>query len=401
MSAGSASSAFPPPLAGVTVVSFEQAVAAPFATRQLADLGARVIKIERPGDGDFARKYDTTVRGLSSHFVWLNRSKESLTLDLKHPDAREIIGRLAARADVVMQNLAPGAATRLGLSASALRAAHPRLIVCDISGYGSTGPYKEKKAYDLLVQNEAGLVSITGTEAAPSKVAISIADIAAGMYGYSAVLTALLVRERTGEGASIAVSLFDALGEWMGFPMYFALYGGSPPPRTGASHATLAPYGPYDTSDGTVVFGLQNEREWARFCTDVLRDASLVADPRFAGNSARVAHRVELDATLGSVLSALTTEETLARLDAAQIANSRMNSVHEFAAHPQQAARNRWHEIGSPAGPLRALAPPAIIEGVEPVMGAIPALGEHTEAILAELGYDVATIAEWRAKGAI
>jgi itaconate CoA-transferase len=391
----------PPLLANVTVVALEQAVAAPFATRQLADLGARVIKVERPGDGDFARRYDRAVRGLCSHFVWLNRSKESLTLDLKQAAAREVLDRLLARADVFVQNLAPGAADRLGLSAESIRRRRPETIVCNISGYGAAGPFRDKKAYDLLVQNETGLVSITGTEDTPSKVAISIADIAAGMYAYSAILTTILRQERTGEGASIEVSLFDALGEWMGFPMYYTMYGGASPPRTGARHATLAPYGPFRTADGSVSLGLQNEREWVRFCRDVLRAPELARDPRFASNPDRVAHRAELDAAIAAILGSLSSDEVIRRLEAAQIANGRMNSVAEFAAHPQHAARDRWRTIASPAGPLRALAPPAIVNGVDPVMGAVPALGEHTDAILAELGFGGSTVAAWRAGGVI
>jgi itaconate CoA-transferase len=389
------------PLDDLTVVSLEQAVAAPFATRQLADLGARVIKVERPGEGDFARRYDTSVRGLSSHFVWLNRSKESLTLDVKHPSAREVLDRVLARADVFVQNLAPGAAERLGLSAASLRAARPALVVCNISGYGSSGPLRDKKAYDLLVQNETGLVSITGTEQTPSKVAISIADIAAGMYAYSGILTALLRRAQTGVGAAIDVSLFDALGEWMGFPMYYTMYGGTPPARTGASHATVAPYGPFATADGTVSFGLQNEREWRRFCTDVLRAPDVADDPRFASNPDRVTHRADLEAAINEVLRQLPSADVVARLDAAQIANGRMNSMAEFAAHPQHGARDRWRTIDSPAGPLRALAPPAIVDDLEPEMGAVPALGEHTDAILRELGYDAAAIEAWRAAGVV
>ena len=390
------------PLDGVTVLSLEQAVAAPFTTRQLADLGARVIKIERPGVGDFARSYDTTVRGLSSHFVWLNRSKESLTLDVKHPDASEVLRRLLDGTDVFVQNLAPGATARLGLSAAVLRAAHPRLIVCEISGYGSSGPYRDRKAYDLLVQAEAGLVSITGTAEEPVKVAISVADIAAGMYAYSGILTALLMRHQTGAGTVLEVSMLEALGEWMGYPMYYGTYGDAEPRRSGARHAAIAPYGPFAGGDGEVVFlGVQNEREWRSFCTQVLRRSELAGDRRFASNAARVEHRVALDAEIEGVFDRLPTSEVLERLESARIANARLRTVRQFADHPQLAARDRWHEVGTPAGPIRAPAPPATIDGVEPVMGPVPALGAHTEAILAELGFDAATIEGWRDAGMV
>ena len=384
------------PLKGVVVIAVEQAVAAPFASRQLADLGARVIKIERPGVGDFARSYDTTVKGLASHFVWTNRSKESLTLDLKRPEAVDVLTRLVARADVFMHNLAPGAIGRLGFGSDVLRARYKRLITCEISGYGSSGPYRDKKAYDLLVQSEAGLVSITGTDDTPSKVGISIADIAAGMYAFSGVLAALLRREQTGEGSALEVSMFDALAEWMGFPAYFTEYGGTAPPRSGARHASIAPYGPYLAGDGQPVYlGLQNEREWARFCADVLQRPALVDDERFASNSARVAHQEALDDVIGKAFAGLSAADVIARLDAAGIANARMNSMQDFIAHPQLAARNRWRDIDSPAGPLRALVPPVMLDDAEPVMGPVPALGEHTDRILVELGYDATTIAEW------
>ena len=375
------------PLQGITVVSIEQAVAAPFATRQLADLGARVIKIERPGEGDFARRYDTTVRGQSSHFVWLNRSKESLTLDLKHADASLIVGRLLERADVFVQNLAPGATGRLGLEAAVLRARYPRLIVCDISGYGSDGPYSRKKAYDLLIQCETGVVSVTGTPETPSKTGISVADIAAGMYGYSGILTALYQRERTGQGTAFEVSMFEALGEWMGYPAYFAACGGTPPPRTGASHATICPYGPFPTSGGKLVFlGIQNEREWKNFCDSVLRRPELAADPRFAHNAARVTNRAQLNGIIEDIFSVMEAAEVIARLDAANIANARLNTAQEFWDHPQLKARNRWRQIDSPEGSLMAMLPPTTMEGIEPRMGPVPSLGEHTRAILAECG---------------
>ena len=389
-------------LEGITVVSLEQAVAAPFATRQLADLGARVVKVERPGSGDFARGYDRTVKGLSSHFVWLNRSKESLTLDLKHPEAATILKRLLERADVFVQNLAPGAAERLNFGADVLTARDPRLIVCNISGYGSSGPYRDKKAYDLLIQCETGLVSTTGTEDTPSKVGISAADIAAGMYAYSGILTALYRRERTGRGATLDVSLFDALGEWMGYPAYFTAYGGKPPARTGASHATIAPYGPFRTGDDKWVhLGIQNEREWARFCETVLQRPLLATDARFNNNAGRVEHRDALTGAIRKVFDKLARAEIVARLDRAQIANASMNTLREFWDHPQLAARDRWREIDSPAGRLKALLPPVIMNDVDVRMGAIPALGEHSEAVLRSLGYGDTQIAKLRAESVI
>jgi itaconate CoA-transferase len=388
------------PLSGIVVVALEQAVAVPFATRQLADLGARVIKIERPGTGDFARGYDTTVRGLASHFVWLNRSKESLTLDLKREEAKEILARLLANADVFVQNLAPGAAERLGFGNLQLRSAYPKLIACGLSGYGSTGPYANKKAYDLLAQSEVGLVSITGTDDTPSKVGLSIADIAGGMYIYSGVLTALLQRARTGHGTAFEVSLFEALGEWMGYAMYYSM-GGTPPPRTGASHATIAPYGPYRTRDGQVIFGIHNNREWAIFCRDVIDRPALADDARFQSNHLRVKHRCEMDAQINEAFAGLSTAEVIERLDAAQIANARMNTLDQFIAHPQLKARDAWRDVASSAGIVPALVPPVRMEGVEPMMGAIPALGEQTESILAEVGYSAATVERWRNDGVV
>jgi itaconate CoA-transferase len=375
------------PLDGVTVVSLEQAVAAPFATRQLADLGARVIKVERPGPGDFARGYDETVRGLSSHFVWLNRSKESLALDLKHEHGREVLLRLLAHADVFVQNLAPGVAGRLGLGAEELRARHPRLVHCSISGYGEGGPYTLKKAYDLLVQCEAGLVSITGTEDTPSKVGISVADIAAGMYAYTGVLTALLQRERTGVGAALEVSMLEALAEWMGFPMNFSMYSGPQPRRTGASHAAIAPYGPFGCGDGGTVFlGIQNEREWRTFCQEVLRRPGLAEEDRFSTNSRRVEHLPALREEIEAAFAELDTEEAMARLEDAGIANARLRDVAGLIDHPQLAARDRWREVDSPVGPLRNLLPPARLDADESVLGPIPEVGQHTSAILRELG---------------
>jgi crotonobetainyl-CoA:carnitine CoA-transferase CaiB-like acyl-CoA transferase len=390
------------PLHGITVVAIEQAVAAPFATRQLADLGARVIKIERPDGGDFARGYDTTVKGLSSHFVWLNRSKESLTLDLKRPEAQRVLARLLERADVFVQNLAPGAADRLGASPAGLRAHYPRLVVCSVSGYGSSGPYSQKKAYDLLVQSEVGLISITGTQETPSKVGISIADIAAGMYAYSGVLTALLARTASGEGTTIEVSLFDALAEWMGYAAYYTAYGGSAPPRSGPDHASIAPYGPFRSREGGDVYlGVQNAREWTRFCADVLRVPDLADDQRFRTNSSRVEHRVALHEAIEAVFRDLSAPEIIERLEAARIAYARLNSVAEFVEHPQLTARDCWRDIESPVGPLRALVPPVRMEGVEPVMNAVPSLGQHSQTILEELGFDSDTIARWRKEGTI
>jgi itaconate CoA-transferase len=390
------------PLEGITVVALEQAVAAPFATRQLADLGARVIKVERPEVGDFARGYDTTVKGMASHFVWLNRSKESLTLNLKEEGAKSVLDRLLGQADVFVHNLAPGATERLGFGAERLREERPRLIVCGISGYGSTGPYRDKKAYDLLVQCEAGLVSITGTPETPSKVGISAADLAAGMYAYTGILTALYMRERTGEGASFEVSLLEALGEWMGFPAYFAGYGGSQPPRTGASHAAIAPYGPFEAGDGKVVFlGLQNEREWARFCEVVLERPELATDPRFDSNSRRVENAEDLDQAIEGAFGDLTSEEVISRLDEASIANARMRTMQEFLDHPQLEARGRWREVGSPVGPLRALIPPVTMLDVESAMKPIPEVGEHTDAFLEELDLDAGMVADLHETGAV
>jgi itaconate CoA-transferase len=390
------------PLSGIMVVSLEQAVAAPFATRQLADLGARVVKVERPEVGDFARGYDRTVKGLASHFVWLNRSKESVTLDLKQDGAKEILNRLIESADVFVQNLAPGATGRLGFGAQTLRERHPSLIVCDVSGYGSSGPYRDKKAYDLLVQCEAGVVSITGTPDTPSKVGVSIADIACGMYAYSGILAALFRRERTGEGAAIEVSLFEALAEWMGFPAYFTMYGGKEPPRTGASHAAIAPYGPFECGDGEVIFlGIQNEREWERFCEAVLEQPALANDERFASNSERVENGDDLHQEIEAILEELSSQEAIERLDDAKIANARMRTVRDFLDHPQLEARGRWREVGSPVGSLRALLPPATMDGAEPVMAPIPTVGEHTDKILAELGYDADAVAALRRSAAI
>ena len=390
------------PLAGITVVALEQVIAAPFATRQLAELGARVIKIERPGVGDASRGYDTTVKGLSSHFVWVNRSKESITLDAKHPEAKAILAKLVAGADVFVQNLAPGAAARLGLGAEELRAKHPRLVWCGISGYGENGPYSAKRAYDLLVQCETGLLSVTGTPETPSKAGIPIADIAAGMYAFSGILAALYRRKETGEGATLDISMFESLGEWLGFPAYFTAYGGKPPPRTGAAHATIVPYGPFTAGDGKSVFlGIQNEREFARFCEQVLGQPDLPKDPRFSTSSARNEHRPEMKALIEKVFAGMTGAAIVEGLEAAGIANARLNTMQEFWDHPQLEARNRWREVDSPAGRLDTLLPPLNIAGLEPDISAVPGVGQHTRAILAEFGYDKHAIDKLSAEGAI
>jgi len=394
------------PLKGLTVVTLEHAIAAPFATRQLADLGARVIKIERPGSGDFARGYDERVRGLASHFVWTNRSKESLTLDVKHPEAATILERLVLeKADVVVQNLAPGAAARLGLGYETLSAVKPGLIVCDISGYGddpiNPGPYRDKKAYDLLIQSEAGFVSITGTPDEPCKAGPSIADIAAGMYAYSSILAALLQRGQTGKGQRIDISMLESLAEWTSYPLYYAFEGAAPPPRTGASHATIYPYGPFPAGDGgTVMLGLQNEREWASFCEKVLQQPDVATDPRFTANFKRVAERVALRQIIVDAFASLTVAQVVERLEIAQIANAQVNTMAEVWAHPQLKARGRWTEVGSPQGPLPAMLPPGTWD-TGPRMDPVPALGEHTDAILAELGYGAAEIAALHAAEAV
>jgi itaconate CoA-transferase len=392
----------PRPLDGITVVSLEHAIAAPFCTRQLADLGARVIKIERPGAGDFARAYDTRVRGQSSHFVWTNRSKESLTLDLKNPDAMAVLSKLLHSADVLVQNLAPGAAARMGLSFEALRPTHPRLIVCDISGYGEDGPYRDKKAYDLLIQSEAGMLSITGTPEDPSKTGNSIADIAAGMYAYTNILSALLLRSKTGQGSHIDVSMLEALAEWMGYPLYYAYDGAAPPPRSAASHASIYPYGPFAAGDGgTVMLGLQNEREWKVFCDVVLGDAALASDARFCTNALRNENRAQLKQLILSAFARMSTSEVEARLDQSQIANARMNDMAGVWAHPQLKARQRWQSVGSPAGEIPALLPPGRNNRYDYRMDAVPAVGEHTDAILRELGLDDAAVQALRTRKAI
>jgi itaconate CoA-transferase len=394
------------PLDGITVVTLEHAIAAPFCTRQLADLGARVIKVERPGSGDFARAYDERVKGMASHFVWSNRSKESLTLDVKHPDAQKVLAQLLGGADVLVQNLAPGAAARLGLSFEALHDKHPGLIVCDISGYGddrdNPGPYRDKKAYDLLIQCESGFLSITGTPDEPAKAGCSIADIAAGMYAYSSILAALIQRGKTGKGCRIDVSMLESMVEWMSYPLYYAYDGATPPPRAGAAHATIHPYGPFPAGDGmTVMLGLQNEREWAAFCKLVLQRPELATDERFASNSKRVANRQALRVQIDEVFLALSAEQLIARLEEAQIANARMNDMHDVWQHPQLKARARWTEVGTPAGPIPALLPPGATDAFTPFMNPVPALGQHTDAILESMGWTRADIDNLRREGAI
>ena len=394
------------PLDGITVVSLEHAIAAPFCTRQLADLGARVIKVERPGSGDFARAYDARVHGLASHFVWTNRSKESLTLDVKHDEAQKILHQLLAQADVLVQNLAPGAAARLGLSYEALCEQYPKLIVCDISGYGDDlqqpGPYRDKKAYDLLIQSEAGFLSVTGTPEAPSKAGCSIADIAAGMYAYSGILSALLQRGKTGRGSRIDVSMLESMTEWMGFPMYYAYAGATPPPRAGAAHATIYPYGPFEAGDGrSVMLGLQNEREWASFCTTVLQQPALATDERFKANALRVANRDALRTLILQAFRDLSAEQVIERLEQAQIANANVNGMHDVWEHPQLKARARWTAVDTSAGPVPALLPPASNTDFSPRMDRVPALGEHSGAILSQLGYAPDAIEQLQQSGII
>ena len=395
----------PRPLDGITVISLEHAIAAPFCTRQLADLGARVIKVERPGAGDFARAYDKRVDGMASHFVWVNRSKESLTLDLKQPGALAVLKQLLETADVLVQNLAPGAAARMGLGFAELSAVNPKLIVCDISGYGDNGPYRDKKAYDLLIQSEAGYLSVTGTPEEPSKSGNSIADIAAGMYAYTSVLAALMQRDKhggTGKGSHIDVSMLESLAEWMGFPLYYAYAGATPPPRSAAAHATIYPYGPFAAGDGgTVMLGLQNEREWLLFCEIVLEQPTLASDPRFDSNAQRNHNREALEAIILAHFASLSAVQVVAKLDQAQIANARMNSMAELWAHPQLKARERWRNVATPVGDIPALLPPGRISSFEYRMDAVPSVGQHTRAILRELGQGDAGIAALQQAGAI
>jgi itaconate CoA-transferase len=394
------------PLDGITVVALEHAIAAPFCTRQLADLGARVIKIERPGEGDFARAYDDRVKGQASHFVWCNRSKESLALDLKHPDAQKVLVQLFECADVLVQNLAPGAAARLGLSFETLHARHPQLIVCDISGYGDDpvrpGPHRDKKAYDLLIQSESGFLSVTGSPDQPAKAGCSIADIAAGMYAYSSILAALLQRGKTGKGSRIDVSMLESMVEWMSYPLYYAFDGAQPPPRAGAAHATIYPYGPFPAGDGRMVMlGLQNEREWGAFCKDVLRQPELAADERFSSNPRRSANRDALRRLVGEAFATLSAEQVIERLDDAQIANAHVNTMRDVWQHAQLEARGRWTEVATPRGPIPALLPPGANGTYAPRMDAVPALGQHTDSILRELGWSTAAIDALRRDGAI
>lgn len=390
------------PLDHITVVSLEHAIAAPFCTRQLADLGARVIKIERPEVGDFARGYDQRVDGMSSHFVWTNRSKESLTLDIKHEQAMQVLLTLLKTADVFVQNLAPGAAARLGLSFEQLKTLNPRLVVCDISGYGNDGPYRDKKAYDLLIQSEAGFLSVTGTPDTPAKAGCSIADIAAGMYAYTNILSALLLRDKTGEGSHIDVSMLESLSEWMNFPLYYAYKDAEPPARSGASHATIYPYGPFPVGDGnTIMLGLQNEREWLVFCDKVLLDVALAKDERFINNSQRHVHREQLKALIVQCFADLSISVVEARLDEAKIAHGRMNTMHELWNHPQLSARKRWQQVDSPVGLVDALLPPGLNSAYSYRMDDIPSVGQHTQAILQECGLSQADVAAMKAQGAI
>jgi itaconate CoA-transferase len=392
----------PLPLEGITVVSLEHAIAAPFCTRQLADMGARVIKIERPGVGDFARKYDERTRGMASHFVWTNRSKESLTLDLKHADAGPVLEQLLSQADVLVQNLAPGAAARMGLSFDALHTKFPKLIVCDISGYGEGGPYETKKAYDLLIQSESGFVSVTGSAEEPSKAGCSIADISAGSYAYSSILNALLLRHKTGLGSHLDVSMLESMVEWMSFPLYYAFEGAAPPPRAGASHATIYPYGPFPVGDGnTIMLGLQNEREWVIFCEKVIEQKALAIDPEFDNNTKRTANRARLRAVIVELFSKMTIAQVEQKLEEAQIANARVNEMKDVWAHPQLKARNRWTEVQSPVGLLPALLPPATNNQFDARMDPIPGIGEHTRAILKELAVPESTVAKLLADKAI
>ncbi|HEY4043448.1 MAG TPA: CaiB/BaiF CoA-transferase family protein [Rhodopila sp.] len=389
------------PMEGMRVIALEHAVAGPVCTRHLADLGADVIKIERPGDGDFARAYDDYVNGICSHFIWLNRGKRSVTLDIKNPDARSALDALVAGADVLVQNLAPGAAARLGLTHEAMRPVNPKLVVCDISGYGESGPFVQKKAYDLLIQAEAGLISVTGTPAEAARVGISIADIATGMYALTGVLAALLRRSRTGEGANVKIAMLDAVGEWMMYPMLRHAYTGSPPPRLPTSHPAIAPYGAHRTKDGQVILGLQNEREWVTFCQKVLGSPAIQTDPRFATMAQRRGNREALTATIEDFFSDKTSVEVAALLDAAGIANGRLNEPIDLWNHVQFEARDKWRTVQTEGGSARVLLPPFTFTDEEAAVGDVPSVGQHTDDVLAEIGFGPDRIAAMRAAGAI
>jgi crotonobetainyl-CoA:carnitine CoA-transferase CaiB-like acyl-CoA transferase len=389
------------PLEGIIVVALEQAVAAPLATRHLADLGARVIKLERVGEGDFARNYDHAVHGLASHFVWLNRGKESVALDLKSPDGAELVRRLVARADVFLQNAAPGAAERLGLGAEELAERHPRLVVAGISGYGTGGPLRDRKAYDMLIQAESGLISVTGTPETATKTGVPSSDIAAGLYTSQAIIAALFRRERTGKGGIVDVSMFDATVEWLGHPMYMQMYGGRQVPRMGLSHASIAPYDTYPTADGEILIGVQNDRGWRALVTDVFERPDLVDHPRLATNPLRVAHREECDAVVAEHTRGFATADIDARLAAAGVPAAQINDMSGLVEHPQLAGRDRWREVDTPAGPVRGVLPPMTFRDVELPMGAIPELGAHTDAVLAEVGLDAGAIDRLVADGVV
>ncbi len=389
------------PLEGMRVVALEHAVAAPLCSRHLADLGADVIKIERPGTGDFARDYDNYVNGICSHFIWLNRGKRSVTLDVKNPGGREILTKLIAGADVLLQNLAPGAAARLGLAHEALKPTHPGLVVCDISGYGESGPMVRKKAYDLLIQAESGLISVTGSPDEPSRVGISIADIATGMYAVTGIMGALLRRARNGEGANVKVAMLDALGEWMTYPMLRHAYAGSPPPRAPTQHPAIAPYGSHRTKDGSIIFGIQNEREWVTFCTNVLRQPEVATDPRFGSQHARRENRDALTAVIEELFTTMTSAEVAALLERHGIANGRLNDPLATWNHEQFAARDKWRDIMTENGPVRALLPPFQFTDFEAVMGDVTSVGQHTDQVLTELGYTAPEIAALHTSGAV